>query len=151
MYKIERIDYGLNITLSGLFEEAEAKVYLDELSRLITEGPAPQGAIIDLRDVIPPDPVVLEIFNRGYQIVKKAGLKRLSAIIKSPTAKNQALQLAFLADTDEIVRVFNVSKTEDWEAFSHEWAAHGTEPIYDATFTTAHFFVGKHTTNSPNS
>ena len=146
MYKIERTEYGFHITLSGLFDETEAIAYVKELSRLITEGPIPQGSIIDIREVIPPSPQVLEIFNQGFQLAKEIGLKRLAAIVKSPVIKNQALQLAFLTETDEIVRVFNVTKTEDWENFSYEWAAHGIEPIYDATFTTAHFFVGK---NSP--
>jgi hypothetical protein len=149
MFKIERTDYGFHITLSGLSDQTEAGAYHEELARLIAEGPSPNGAIIDLREMVPPEPEALEIFNQSFRLTKKIGLKRLAAIVKSPAVKNQVLQLAFLAETDEFVRVFNVSKTEDWETFSYEWAAHGTEPIYDATFTTAHFFVGKHSPKIP--
>ena len=144
MYMISRTDYGYSIVISGAADESEARAFIADLVAARTSGYDPQGAIIDLQEMIPADPAVLDIYNQAFQMARQNGLKRLAVVIKSPVVKNQTLQLAFLTETDEIVRVFNASKTEDWEKFSYEWAAHGVEPIYDATFTTAHFFVGKH-------
>jgi hypothetical protein len=143
MYKITRTDYGLHLTVSGLFSLEDALRCAAELDLLRPTFVTPRSAILDLRDIVPPEPPVLEIIKQILCKGRSAGLQRISVIIKSPVVKSQALQLAFLADSAEIIRCINASKLENWEKLSRDWAISGIEPVYDSAFDTGHINLGK--------
>jgi hypothetical protein len=143
MYKITRTDYGLHLTVSGLFSLEDAHRCAAELDVLRPTFVSPRSAILDLRDIVPPEPPVLDIIRQILCKGKADGLQRISVIIKSPVVKSQALQLAFLADSAEFVRCINASKLVDWEKLSSEWAIDGIEPDYDSSFDTGHINLGK--------
>jgi len=136
------------MTFSGLFSLEEAQRCAAELDVLRPTFVTPRSAILDLRDIIPPEPPALEIIRQIVCKGRASGLQRISVIIKSPVVKSQALQLAFLADSADAVRCINASKLENWEKLSLDWAVSGIEPEYDASFDTGHINLGKLTVPS---
>ena len=143
MYKIERTFFGCHITLAGSITETEAREYVGELERQRSAGYRSQAAIVDARELIPPEPNALEILNLPYQMAKETDLQRLAVIVKSPVVKVQTIQSAYQWKTDDIIRIFDASKLDNWQKLSLDWAAHGIEPPDDITYDTGHINLSK--------
>lgn len=143
MYKIEQTFFGYHVTLAGLITEAEARGYVGELQRERSSGHISQAAIVDIRELIPPESGVLEILTLPFQMAKEAGLQRMAVIVKSPVVKIQTIQSVFMWKTDDITRIFDTSKLDNWQKLSFDWAAHGLEPPDDIAYDTGHINLSK--------
>jgi hypothetical protein len=143
MYQIEKTFFGFHITLAGLINDAEARAFVAELQRLRSSGYMPQAAIIDIRELIPPEPSVVEIFSITFRMAKETDLQRMAVIVKSPVVKVQTIQSIFMWKTDNFTRIFDASKLDNWQKLSFDWAAHCIEPADDITYDTGHINLRK--------
>ena len=141
MYKIRNTDYGYYMTVTGEMSKVEADLYLNEFHRLGSQNEPRGGMILDLRDLTSSEPLIMQSINKGICLAKDAHLQRVAVIINSAIFKRKGDLKAFMSNTDETVKFFDIIKMEDCDKFSHDWVVQGIEPLYDATFSTADFFI----------
>lgn len=123
MYEINKTDYGLHVTMGGVYEENEIQEYVVEKEKLLSEIDGPYSIIIDLRTAIPPKFEDAQLLKESQEKMRDNNLHRMAIIVSSPVIMNQAKQIGFLAAVQSNTKYINASKTEDWEKEALLWIA----------------------------
>ncbi len=125
MYKIRIASYGLNITISGRVDLAEVKRYSAELEVLFTRSSQPMGVLVDVRDLIPPTPEVLQVFQEVEEFVKRCGLTRMALVIASPVIEGQAKRIGLKSKLHDSTLYVDAIANPNWEAEALSWIKQG--------------------------
>ena len=128
MYKIEQKEYGLHVTMGGVYEASEIERYIAEKEGLLSNHEKPYSMVVDLRTAIPPEHKDVIRLKESQEKMRKEKLQRMAIIIASPVLMAQAKQVAFMSGIEENTRFINAAQTPDWEARAIAWAANGLEP-----------------------
>jgi hypothetical protein len=142
MYKIEKTSYGFHTTFGGTLKESEVRQYAAEIDVLRQETKRPYSVIIDIRNLVPPEPGVLEILKEAQARARECGMQRMSILGQSPIIKSQALQFVFLTDSADMTRYINTSKVENWDKLGLDWAVNGIEPMDDVLSNSGQIHIG---------
>lgn len=133
MYKIEITEYGLYVTMGGKYEPGEMKRYTEEKAALISAIDAPFSIIVDLRNAYPPDPDDAELLIESQAQMKATKLQRVAIILQSPVLSLRAKQILNSADTYNITRIIDSSKSCNWMELAIGWAVDSIEPEHSSS------------------
>ena len=128
MYKFEKQDYGLKLTVSGDLTEQEISGMTDELKSLVGSISKPFSILVDAREAITLDQSVFHLLSDCQKIVQAAGRQSAAIVINSPVLKSQGQRITIDSGSTEAVRFIDSSKTEDWEKVAMDWILRGKEP-----------------------
>ena len=128
MYKFEKQDYGLKLTLSGDLTESEISGLTAELKSLLGSISQPFSILVDAREAITLDQSVIHLLVKCQKIVQAAGRQSAAIVINSPVLKSQGQRITIDSGSTEAVRFIDSSKTEDWEKVAMDWILRGKEP-----------------------
>ncbi|MBN1212369.1 MAG: hypothetical protein JXA92_07305 [candidate division Zixibacteria bacterium] len=129
MKKIESTIYGFKITASGITEPEEMEQLKFEIIHTLAEHNRPFSLIIDIRDLVPLSPELVEIVKEIQISCRKMSLERAAIVVKSPVLIQQAAQIGFESITSKYDRIIDASKNSDWEEVAFAWAANAVEPV----------------------
>ena len=128
MYKFEKQDYGLKLTLSGDLTETEISGMQVELKSLLGSINRPFSILVDAREVMTLDQSVFHLLAECQRILKDAGRQSAAIVINSPVLKNQGQRITLETGSTEAVRFICSVKYEDWEKVAMDWMLRGVEP-----------------------
>ena len=127
MYKFEKQDYGLKLTLSSDLTELEIGELAGELKSLLGEMGKPFSFLVDARDVMTLDQSVFHLLSECQKSVKDAGRQSAAIVIKSPVLKSQGQRITLESGSTEAVRFICSVKHKDWEKVALDWMLRGIE------------------------
>lgn len=128
MYKFEKQDYGLKLTLSGDLTELEIGELAGELKSLLGEMGKPFSFLVDAREVMTLDQSVFHLLSECQKSVKDAGRQSAAIVIKSPVLKSQGQRITLESGSTDAVRFICSIKNENWEEVAMDWIVRGIEP-----------------------
>ena len=128
MYKFEKQDYGLKLTLSGDLTEAEISDMQVELKSLVGSINQPFSILVDAREMMTLDQSVLHLLSDCQRTAKDAGRQSAAIVIKSPVLKHQGQRITLDSGSTAAVRFMCSLKYEDWEKVAMDWILRGIEP-----------------------
>ena len=128
MYKFEKQDYGLKLTVSGDLTEQEISGMTVELKSLVGSISKPFSILVDARETITLDQSVFHLLSECQKILQAAGRQSAAIVINSPVLKSQGQRITIDSGSTEAVRFIDSSKTEDWEKVAMDWILRGKEP-----------------------
>ena len=135
MYKISPTLYGLRIILAERFDIGQAEQFKSSLCRLVKKFPVPFSAIVDTRELTPPEPEVLALLRSCIEYGRDNKMKKMVVVFNSSEVEGQARQMSFLAGTVEEAREIDASKAENWEQLALNWIMNNVEPPGDFNST----------------
>lgn len=127
MYEIKRTEYGIRVTMGGVYAENEIEKYVVEKERILSEIDGPYSLIVDLRTAIPPKFEDISLLKNSQKRLKDSKLHRMAIIVGSPVIMGQAKQIGFLAGVESATKYIDASKHDDWEERALEWISEGVE------------------------
>ena len=128
MYKFEKQDYGLKLTVSGDLMESEISGLAGELKSLVSSISQPFSIFVDARETITLDQSVFHLLSECQKIAQDAGRKSAAIVINSPVLKSQGQRITLDSGSTEAVRFICSAKNADWEKVAMDWILHGIEP-----------------------
>ena len=128
MYKFEKQDYGLKLTVSGDLTEQEISGMTDELKSLVGSISKPFSILVDARETITLDQSVFHLLSECQKIVQAAGRQSAAIVINSPVLKSQGQRITIDSGSTEAVRFICSARNADWEKVAMDWILHGIEP-----------------------
>lgn len=128
MYKFEKQDYGLKLTLSGDLTESEISGLSGELKSLVSSISQPFSIFVDAREVITLDQSVFHLLSECQKIARDAGRQSAAIVLNSPVLKSQGQRITLDSGSTEAVRFICSAKNVDWEKVAMDWILHGIEP-----------------------
>ncbi|MCK4655796.1 MAG: hypothetical protein KAT85_02155 [candidate division Zixibacteria bacterium] len=128
MYKLEKAEYGLNLTLGGDIGTAVAMKLADELEQVLPAQKGEFSILVDARGVIPYERKTQEYVFKWMTLCRQNGCRRYAIIVTSPVLATQASRLAYEAGTGELERYINANEVENWEEIAIRWLVDGIEP-----------------------
>lgn len=127
MYKIKKTDYGLHITMGGVYGDNEIEEYIIEKEKRMSEIDGSYSLIIDLRMAIPPKHEDAQRLKKSQEKMKDSNMHRMAIIVSSPIIMNQAKQISFLSELDSSTKYIDSSKTANWEEVALQWISESSK------------------------
>ena len=128
MYKFEKQDYGLKLTVSGDLTKQEISGMTVELKSLVGSISKPFSILVDARETITLDQSVIHLLVKCQKIVQAAGRQSAAIVINSPVLKSQGQRITLDSGSTEAVRFICSAKNADWEKVAMDWILRGKEP-----------------------
>ncbi len=128
MYKFEKQDFGLKLTISGDLTEQEISGMTVELKSLVGAIRQPFSIFVDAREVMTLNQSVFHLLSECQRIVKDAGRQSAAIVVNSPILKSQGQRITLDSGSTEAVRFIYSDKTEGWEEVAMDWILNGIEP-----------------------
>lgn len=128
MYKFEKQNYGLKLTLSGDLTESEISGLAGELKSLVSSISQPFSIFVDARETMTLDQSVFQLLSECQKIAQDAGRQSAAIVINSPVLKSQGERITLDSGSTEAVRFICSAKNADWEKVAMDWILHGIEP-----------------------
>lgn len=135
MYKFEKQDYGLKLTLSGDLTETEISGMQVELKSLLGSINRPFSILVDAREVMTLVQSVFHLLSDCQRTAKDAGRQSAAIVIKSPVLKSQGQRITLDSGSTTAVRFICSVKHEDWEKVAMDWMLRGVEPDSQSTLS----------------
>lgn len=133
MQKIDKMSFGLFVTLSGTITVDELQQALRECQQLWPTELGPRSTIVDLRALIIPQPDAIDFLTSTFYPTRREGLMKIAVIYDSPVIKARTRQMSFETGTTDIVRFIDASKVPDWHQQSLDWFEGGAPPTDSPT------------------
>ena len=135
MYKFEKQDYGLKLTVSGDLTESEISEMTVEFKSLVGSISQPFSIFVDAREVMTLDQSVFHLLSECQRIVRDAGRQSAANVINSPVLKSQGQRITLDSGSTEAVRFIYSDKNEDWEKVAMDWILRGIEPASEVALS----------------
>lgn len=127
MYKIEKKDFGIQITFAGFIEKEEMLRYKADMRALLDTLPAKFGIIMDMREMKPLPADSQEVLNEDPELVASR-LTRSITLVNSALVSMQSKRLAKESHVSQTKRHLDPAKTPNWEKVARDWIVDGVEP-----------------------
>jgi hypothetical protein len=128
VFKIERKDYGVRLTFSGMILTDEMALWLVESQKAVLTLPERFGVFVDMRTLRPLVEASQRTMHAGQRLYKENGLERSVVILDNDVVTMQFKRIAKETGIDKWERYIDASQTPDWEAKGLEWVIHGVDP-----------------------
>ncbi len=127
MYAIEKTEYGIYVTFSGILNLNEVEQYIREKEVFMNDHPGVYSALVDVRRLATPRDEVMDLLSKTLKKSKEK-LLRMAIIVTSPVVHGIAKQFGFRSSINNVTRVINTNKNTDWEKVALNWINDGIEP-----------------------
>lgn len=127
MYKIEKKDFGIQISFTGFIVKEEMQLYKDELKDLLKTLPDKFGIVMDMRAMKPLPTESQDILNSDPELVASR-LTRSVTLVNSALVSMQSKRMSKASLTNETKRYLDPEKTPNWEQLARDWIVNAIDP-----------------------
>ncbi len=128
MYKFEKQNFGLKLTISDDLTKQEISGMKVELKSLVGSISQPFSIFVDAREMIALDQSVLHLLTECQKTAKDAGRQSAANVINSPVLKSQGQRITLESGSSDAVRFISSVKHDDWEKVAMDWILRRVEP-----------------------
>jgi len=128
MYKIDKTDFGLKMTLSDFITAEEMAKWLSEAQTALLSVKKPFGVIVDMRTLKPLKSDAQVHMEAGQKLFREKGMERSAVILNDLITTMQFQRLARQTGIYQWERYFNTNTAADWETRAIQWVKNGTDP-----------------------
>ena len=128
MYKIEKKEFGLRLTLGGVMSSEEMARWLNDVSRELTTVRSSFCVFVDMRTLVPLGKDGQVHIQDGQKLAKRCGMVRSVVILSSPVTTMQFKHIAMDTGIYEWERYIDASKYPNWERIGMDWIEKAIDP-----------------------
>jgi hypothetical protein len=130
MYKIEKKDFGFQLTFADRVDVAEMTRWRTDAQAALTGAPPSFGVLIDMRTLKPGgiQPDAQKIMADGQGLFHQAGMQRSCVILQSATVTMQFERIARQSGIFAFKRYINAVEKPDWEPKAIAWIRNRIDP-----------------------
>jgi len=128
LYKIEKREFGLRLTLGGVISGEEMARWLNDLSRELTTVRSSFCVFVDMRTLAPLGKDGQVHIQDGQKLAKRCGMVRSVVILSSPVTTMQFKHIAMDTGIYEWERYIDASKYPNWEQIGMDWIEKAIDP-----------------------
>lgn len=128
MYKIEKKDFGYQLTFGGFIKADEMKTWVEESKRVLALSPSKFGIFVDMRELKPIASDAQKFMEEGQKLYQEKGMTRSVVVLNSAVTKMQFQRIARETGIDEWERYIDASSMPDWEKVGINWIENSVDP-----------------------
>jgi hypothetical protein len=130
MYKIEKKNFGFQLTFGDSVDMAGMTRWREEARTALVGAPKSFGVLIDMRTLKPGgiQPDAQKVMVEGQGLFKKAGMERSCVVLQSATVTMQFERIARESGIYAFERYINAAQKPDWEAKAVGWIQKKVDP-----------------------
>jgi hypothetical protein len=121
MYKIEKTNYGVKFTFSGLVDEQEMKRWAQDVvagTKALQKGFC---VFMDMRGMHPLPRDAWLVMQKAQERAAKAGMARSVQVVDEPITSMQFKRFARTTGISDRERQIDASSVPDWEKAAMDW------------------------------
>lgn len=128
MYKIEKKDYGYQLTFGDFIRSEEMQQWVEDSKQELASCPAEFGVFVDMRTLKPLAPETQAHMQEGQKLYKAKGMTRSVVIVNSALIALQFKRIAKETGIYEWERYLDASAMDNWEEVGIRWLTEAVDP-----------------------
>lgn len=128
MFRIEKTNYGVKLTLRGTITGKEMTDCANEIKTMLPNLGTEFGVFTDMRTLAPLDKKAKKILEDTQDLFKQKGLTRSVVILSTTAQKTQVKQMAQESGVYEWERYIDSDSDTNWKNTGEEWIINAVDP-----------------------